>query len=137
LIDRIDLQVETPSVAFGDWAAASSALMGESSATVRARVTAARERQRVRWASSSTPLNAFVDAASFRRDARVLPDAFEALASAERMTALSARALDRILRVARTIADLAHQDAVGASAVLEAASLRGLDRLRSNLEAVA
>jgi magnesium chelatase family protein len=137
LIDRIDLQIETPSVAFGDWAAAPSTLIGESSAVVRARVTVARERQRTRWAGSSSPLNAFVDAAAFRRGARVLPEALDALAAAERMTALSARALDRVLRVARTIADLSHHDAVGASDVLEAASLRGLDRLRSNLEAVA
>jgi len=131
LIDRIDLQVETPSVAFGDWAAATST--GEPSSVVRARVSAARERQRARWTASPAPLNAFVDAAAFRRGARVLPDALDALAAAERKTALSARALDRVLRVARTIADLSQHDAVGASDVLEAASLRGLDRLRSGL----
>jgi magnesium chelatase family protein len=135
LIDRIDLQIETPSVAFGDWAAATST--GDTSAVVRGRVTAARERQRQRWTSSAVPINAFVDAAAFRRGARVSPDALEALAAAERGTALSARALDRVLRVARTIADLARRDSVEASDVLEAASLRGLDRLRSNLEAVA
>jgi magnesium chelatase family protein len=67
----------------------------------------------------------------------VLPEALDALAAAERKAALSARALDRVLRVARTIADLSRHDAVGASAVLEAASLRGLDRLRSALEVVA
>jgi magnesium chelatase family protein len=140
LIDRIDLQVETPSVAFGDWAAPALTSRGESSAAVRARVTAARERQQGRWSSSTIPINAFVDAAAFRRGARVLPDALDALAAAERKTALSARALDRVLRVARTIADLSQHDAVGASDVLEAASLRGLDRLRSGvnpMEAVA
>ena len=135
LIDRIDLQIETPSVAFGDWAAAAST--GETSAVVRLRVAAARERQRARWTSALAPLNAFVDAAVFRRGARVLPEALEALADAERVTALSARALDRVLRVARTIADLARRDSVGASDVVEAATLRGLDRLRSHLEAVA
>ena len=136
LIDRIDLQIETPSVAFGDWAAATSS--GETSATVRARVSAARERQRSRWSASTAPLNAFVDAAVFRRGAALLPEALDALAAAERKTSLSARALDRVLRVARTIADLAAHDSVSASDVLEAASLRGLDRLRSGLmEAVA
>ncbi len=136
LIDRIDLQIETPSVAFGDWAAAAST--GESSAAVRVRVTAARERQALRWSGGPAPLNAFVDAAAFRRGVRALPEALEALSAAERKAALSARALDRVLRVARTIADLSHHDAVGASDVLEAASLRGLDRLRSGLmEAVA
>lgn len=131
LIDRVDLQIETPSVAFGDWAAATD--KGESSRAVRARVCAARERQRARWGVSAAPLNAFIDAASFRRGARVLPEALDALAAAERKTALSARALDRVLRVARTIADLAARDEVAASDVLEAASLRGLDRLRSSL----
>ena len=135
LIDRIDLQIETPSVAFGDWAAAAST--GETSAAVRTRVAAARARQRARWTTSPAPLNAFVDAAVFRRGARVLPEALEALADAERVTALSARALDRVLRVARTIADLARRDSVEASDVIEAATLRGLDRLRSHLEAVA
>jgi magnesium chelatase family protein len=139
LIDRIDLQIETPSVAFGDWAAASpaAAAAGDSSETVRARVSVARERQRARWMGACAPLNAFVDAGSFRRDARVLSEAFDALAAAERKAVLSARALDRVLRVARTIADIARRETVGASDVLEAASLRGLDRLRSNLEAVA
>jgi len=135
LIDRIDLQIETPSVAFGDWAAAAST--GETSEVVRVRVAAARERQRARWTTSPAPLNAFVDAAVFRRGARVLPEALDALADAERVTALSARALDRVLRVARTVADLAGREAVRASDVVEAAGLRGLDRLRSNLEAVA
>ncbi len=140
LIDRIDLQIETPAVAFGDWAAATST--GESSAIVRARVSAARERQRARWTESPAPLNAFVDAVVFRRGARVCPEALDALAAAERKTALSARALDRILRVARTIADVSEREEVGVSDVLEAASLRGLDRLRAglkdpNLEAVA
>lgn len=135
LIDRIDLQIETPSVAFDDWAASTST--GESSAVVRGRVCAARERQRARWTASPSPVNAFVDAAAFRRGARLLPEALETLAAAERKGALSARALDRVLRVARTIADLSHREAVGASDVLEAASLRGLDRLRSGLEVAA
>ncbi|MBI5246643.1 MAG: YifB family Mg chelatase-like AAA ATPase [Elusimicrobia bacterium] len=135
LIDRIDLQVETAAVAFEDWARAKPA--GDDSARVRERVAAARERQHRRWAGSSSPLNAFVDAATFRRGADVRPEALAALAAVERKTVLSARALDRVTRVARTIADLANHDSVGAGAILEAASLRGLDRLRSNLEAVA
>jgi len=135
LLDRVDLQVETAAVAFEDWARAKPA--GESSQRVRERVAVARERQRKRWAGSPAPLNAFVDAATFRREADVRPEALAALAAVERKTVLSARALDRVTRVARTIADLSNHDAVGAGAVLEAASLRGLDRLRSNLEAVA
>jgi len=134
LIDRIDLQVETPSVAFADWAAAPSASAGETSEKVRARVSSARARQKRRWKGAVAPLNAFVDPAAFRAGARVPPEALETLAEAERLTALSARALDRVLRVARTIADLSQHDAVSSSDVLEAVSLRGLDRLRSKLE---
>lgn len=134
LLDRVDLQVEAAAVAFSDWAAAPS---GEASAAVRARVSAARERQRARWKGAGAPLNAFVDAASFRLGARALPGALEALAAAERKTALTARALERVLRVARTAADLAGAESIEAAHVLEAASLRGLDRMKSGLEAVA
>lgn len=135
LVDRIDLQIETAAVAFEEWAGAAPS--GESSAAVRARVSAARERQRARWGSGPASLNAFVDAASFRRGARAGADAIEALAAAEKKAALTARALDRVLRVARTIADLAGHASVNAGHVFEAASLRGLDRLRAQLEAVA
>ncbi len=134
LLDRVDLQVETAAVAFADWSAAPS---GESSAVVRARVAAARERQRARWPGAAAALNAFVDAALFRRGARARPEALDALAAAERKSVLSARALDRVLRVARTAADLAGADFIEVPHVLEAASLRSLDRMKSDLEAVA
>ena len=135
LIDRIDLQIEIPAVAFSDWAA--PAADGESSALVRGRVAGARERQRARWGGGATAVNAFIEAASFRRGARARPEALAALAAAERKTALSARALDRVLRVARTIADLAQEPEIGASHVMEAVLQRGLDRLRSGLEVTA
>jgi magnesium chelatase family protein len=135
LIDRIDLQIETPAVAFGDWAAPSSG--GETSTRVRERVAAARQRQSARWGGGASAANAFIDAAAFRRGVRARPEAIAALAAAERKTALSARALDRVMRVARTIADLSQQDEVTASHVMEAAQQRGLDRLRSDLEVTA
>lgn len=132
LIDRIDLQIETPAVAFSEWAAPVSG--GESSARVRERVSAARARQSARWGGGVAAANAFIDAAAFRRGVRALPEAMDVLAEAERKTSLSTRALDRVLRVARTIADLAQEGDVAASHVVEAAQQRGLDRLRSGLE---
>ena len=69
----------------------------------------------------------------FQREAGATPAAFKALEAAQRMTALSARALDKVLRVARTIADLAGSAEVGASHVAEAVQFRALDKLRSYL----
>ena len=135
LLDRVDLQVETAPVAFADWSAPAPA--GDTSAAIRARVAGARARQRARWSGCDAPLNAFVDAPSFRRGVRASKEAMDALAAAEAKSALSARALDRVLRVARTAADLAASETVETPHVLEAASLRGLDRLRSSLEAAA
>ena len=134
LIDRIDLQLEIPPVAFGDWAGSTAA--GDATAAVAARAASARALAVARWGDSPTSSNAFVAAAAFRREARVSPAAMEALAAVHKRASLSARALDRALRVARTIADLAGSADVGADHVMEAAQLRGLDRLRSALEAL-
>lgn len=132
LLDRVDLQVETPSVSFGDWAA--DGAREESTASVRARVAGARERQRARLGDAPAALNAFIPAAEARRHARLGPEGLAVLAAAERASALSARSLDRVLRVARTIADLAGAPAVAAAHLAEALQYRALDRLRSALE---
>jgi len=135
LLDRIDLQIEMGPVDFADWAsnAKASASSGDSSAVVRERVIAARARQAVRWGDGATAMNALVEPAALRRKADATPAAFSALEAAQRLTALSARALDKVLRVARTIADLAGSDEVGAPHVAEAVQFRSLDRLRSYL----
>lgn len=133
LLDRIDLQVEVGPVAFEDWAGSSAAQAAESSASVRERVVAARARQEERWRKGAAAVNAAVEPALLRRGACATPEAFKALESAQRMAAFSARALDRILRVARTIADLGGSREVVPSHIAEAVQFRSLDKLRSYL----
>ncbi|MFI5142814.1 MAG: YifB family Mg chelatase-like AAA ATPase [Thermoanaerobaculales bacterium] len=126
LLDRIDLQLEVPPVPYRELARRSA---GESSALVRERVVAARERQATRLASSGRHTNAELSA----REARTWcdPDAEgeRLLELAMSKLALSARGVFRILRVARTIADLERSDAVLARHIAEAIAYRSLDRV--------
>ncbi len=120
LLDRIDLLVTVarPSAA---------ALAGPSrttSAEVRERVLAARERQLVRLAGTPVRTNAQLDARRLRTHVRLDPESRRALAQAYDRGGLSARGHDRALRVARTIADLAGRDAVRLDDVLQALALR-------------
>jgi magnesium chelatase family protein len=123
LLDRIDMQVEVPRLPAERIAAASGG-PGESSARVRERVEAARARQRARAGKQ----NASLDSREIERDCR-LDDAGRALLTrALERLALSARSYHRILKVARTIADLAGDDAVGIEHLSEAVGYRRLDR---------
>jgi len=125
LLDRIDLHVEVPAVGLADLRSDP----GEGSAQVAARVAAAREAQLARFGTdASSPVNAAMGPDQVRRWAapdaagrRLLDTAFERLG-------LSVRAVHRILKVARTIADLAGSDAVRAPHLAEAIQYRSLDR---------
>jgi magnesium chelatase family protein len=119
LLDRIDLQVEVPAVAPGRLADPG----GEPSAAVRRRVGAARERQRARGAE-----NARLRGAALRRHCAPDGRGRELLVRAAERLGLSARAHDRILRVARTLADLEGAERVGPDHLLEAIQYRALDR---------
>lgn len=130
LLDRVDLQVETGAVRFEEWARPAPS---EPSAAVRERVCAARARQAARWGTAPGALNALVPSTELRRAGRFGADAMAALAAAERHYALSARALDRALRVARTAADLAGHEEASAAHVAEALHMRALERLRAGL----
>jgi magnesium chelatase family protein len=123
LLDRIDLHVEVPRVPYEDMAARSQA---ESSSAVRARVEAARLRQRARLGGEGC--NAAMPAKRLR-DVCLLDDAGRSLlgAAVSRLH-LSARAHDRILRVSRTIADLASSECVAPEHLAEAIGYRSLDR---------
>ena len=135
LLDRIDLQIEVGPVDFADWASnkKDSGAPSGSTAFVRERVIAARVRQAKRWGEGASALNGLVEPAVLRREVDAAPEAFKTLEAAQRLAALSARALDRVLRVARTIADLAGSEQVGPPHIIEAVRFRSLDKLRANL----
>jgi magnesium chelatase family protein len=121
LLDRIDLHVEVPRVGAEAFA---SPLPAEGSTAVAARVEAARAHQLGRQHRSNARLESVDMAAAVRAG----PAALALLDRAMRGLALSARAYHRVLRVARTIADLAGCERVEDAHVAEAVSLRQLDR---------
>ena len=126
LMDRIDLHVEVTPVPAAELSAAAP---GEPSAAVRERVVRAREVQAARFAGTEgVHTNAMMNAAMLREYCR--PDAASAalLERAMERLSLSARAYDRILKVARTIADLAGRETIAAADVAEAINYRSLDR---------
>jgi magnesium chelatase family protein len=126
LLDRIDLHVEVGSVPFGELTAHAG---GESSAAVRARVIAARERQRARFAEVPGVLcNAHMGAGELARHARPGPEVVALLQRAVERLGLSARAYHRLLKVARTIADLDGAKRVATDHAAEAIQYRTLDR---------
>lgn len=126
LLDRIDLQIEIQPVSFDDM---SSRTSGESSADIRRRVVAARQIQLRRFANESgVYCNAQMNARLLNKYA--LPDerGLARLRDAIERLNMSARAYDRILRVARTIADLAGSERVESMHIAEAIGYRNLDR---------
>ncbi len=128
LLDRIDLHVEVPSLTPEELAAAPS---GESSAVIRERVVAARERQQARFGRSRIRSNAQMGPRLLRRHCVLPPEGERLLSLAVARLGLSGRGHDRILRVARTIADLAGEDAIRPENVAEAIQYRSLDRWQS------
>jgi magnesium chelatase family protein len=125
LLDRIDLHVEVPPARAAELTARGAA---EPSAAIRARVFEARARQLRRYAGSRVYCNAQLDPRLTRRYCP-LDDAGAALLEAAiRRLALSGRAYHRILRVARTIADLDGTDALDPNHLAEAIQHRCLDR---------
>jgi magnesium chelatase family protein len=125
LLDRIDLQVCVPAV---PWQALSADRKGEPSSAVAARVGEVRRLQEARFASAPILTNGEMGSDEIRRWAQPDADGKRLLEHAARSLGLSARAYHRILRVARTIADLAESEPITAPHIAEAVAYRSLDR---------
>ena len=125
LLDRVDLQVEVAALTSEEIV---STEPGEPSSAIRERVESARNIQRERFRRSSIRCNAEMTPRHMRRFCDLDPPSHRLLVAAIDRLALSARAHDRILKVARTIADLAGCERIEAGHVAEAVQYRALDR---------
>ena len=126
LLDRIDIHIEVEPVPFEQL---SEKRLGENSEHIRKRVTHARNIQSKRFEQlKSVHYNAQMTSKLIRSYCKLKPDAEELLKAAMKKLSLSARAYDRILKVARTIADLEQQPHVLSNHIAEAIQYRSLDR---------
>jgi magnesium chelatase family protein len=126
LMDRIDIHIEVPSVNFKEL---SSDMCGEKSEIIRARVNQARAKQLDRFKGyNSIFCNAHMESKMIRDICTVDDKGKSLLKTAITKQGLSARAYDRILKVARTIADLQNNDIIDTPHIAEAIGYRSLDR---------
>jgi magnesium chelatase family protein len=125
LLDRIDLHVEAPALSIGELRSTQS---GETSAVLRERIQVARVRQQERYAGTKITSNARMSHAFIRQHCALDAGLGDLLQHAMEQLHLSARAYDRILKVARTLADLAGAERIAAPHLLEAIQYRSLDR---------
>lgn len=125
LLDRIDLQIEVPALAPEEITSTSP---GEASSAIRERVEAARQLERERFRRTHTQCNAEMSARQLRRFCELDAPSRRLLEAALARLGLSARAYDRVLKVSRTIADLAGAERLESAHVAEAVHYRALDR---------
>jgi magnesium chelatase family protein len=125
LLDRIDLHVDVPLV---DYRELSSTSSGEKSEAIRSRVMHARQVQRSRFAGKPQQTNAAMGARQVKEHCQLDVESAGYLEHAMEQMNFSARAHDRILKVARTLADLAGSDRIRPNDTLQAIQYRSLDR---------
>jgi magnesium chelatase family protein len=125
LLDRVDIQIEVPTLRYQELATKDA---GESSEIIRQRVNAARVRQLRRFEKTKLHSNAQMGTREIKRHCAVNDDAERLLETAINKLGLSARAYSRVLKVGRTIADLAGSEDILAAHIAEAIQYRSLDR---------
>jgi magnesium chelatase family protein len=124
-MDRIDIHVEVPAVKYRDLTGETS---GEDSETIKARVNKAREVQRDRFASKKIYSNAQMTSRHLKKYCQIGENSKNLLEQAIDKLGLSARAYTRILKIARTIADLEGIEDISTHHISEAIQYRSLDR---------
>lgn len=128
LLDRIDLHVEAPALSI---AQLRETKPGESSSFIRERVEKTRKLQRNRFLDTPFKSNADMGHRAIQTHCKISPELGDLLQGAMEQLSLSARAYDRILKVSRTIADLAHSADIQMPHLMEAIQFRSLDRMGS------
>jgi len=125
LLDRIDIHLEVPRRPFAETSAKED---GESSASMRETVTAARKRQLIRYSKLKDKTNASISGKALRAVAKLKPSARTLLENAVDKLELSTRAAEKITRIALTIADLDNREIINDFDIAEAVGYRLLDR---------
>lgn len=125
LLDRIDLHIEVPAVPYGELAASAH---GTDSSSMKQAVVNARDRQAQRFAGTTTRTNAQMTSRQLREVCPLDATCQKLLEQSVDQLGLSARAHDKVLRVARTIADVDNADHIGVEHISEAINYRMLDR---------
>ncbi len=125
LLDRIDIHLEVPAVSLSELTGDSQ---GESSAAIRERIAETRRRQKSRFEGEPVFCNAQMRHRHLKRWCRLNPEGRELLKRAIQTVGFSARAYDKILKVSRTIADLADSEEIQPEHLAEAIQYRALDR---------
>jgi magnesium chelatase family protein len=125
LMDRIDIHIEVPAIKFGE---ISSDEQGEPSAAIRDRVTRARTLQQERFRTDGIYANAHMKPRHIRKYCRIDEACQSLMEKAMNKLGLSARAYNRVLKVARTIADLEGAETISSQHISEAIQYRSLDR---------
>ncbi len=125
LLDRLDIHIEVPAVNYEEL---SSSAEEECSAKIKERVNAARKIQQNRFEGTGITCNAKMSAAMTRKYCEITENASKLLKASFDSLGLSARAYDKVLRVARTVADLDNSETITSDHILEAVQYRSLDR---------